>query len=240
MQKKEEGGRSLCLGMRRWCMLGTWLARKTRTVLLPPLFVLPCLSENYQSPGAGSSHAAAHHRPDRILTGTSQFPPAFVGFIGTPEIADRHQILPVGRNFLQKTIWQQTGNRQCMAWGFQVHVSMVMLPIMFWTQRSMTFDPRAINGAWWRKESNLPFDVRMHATNKMGSEALSSWSPRPRWPGIEAHYITWSMNVPWFPHLVWHPKPSECNAWYANMAQHATWYQDAKHNKHYATNMTNV
>ena len=61
-----------------------------------------------------------------------------------------------------------------MAWGFQVHVSMVMLPIMLRTQGSMPLDPRAINGAWWLKESNLPFDVRMHATNKMGSEVLSS------------------------------------------------------------------
>ena len=64
--------------------------KKTRTVPLPPLFVLPYLSENCPSPGAGSLHTAEHRRPDRIPTGTSQFPPAFIGFIGTPEIAGRH------------------------------------------------------------------------------------------------------------------------------------------------------
>mgnify|MGYP003702743227 CR=1 FL=1 len=66
------------------------LTRKTRTVLLPPLFVLPCLSENSQSTGASSLHPAEHHRPDRITTGTSQFPSAFVGFLGTPDSAGRH------------------------------------------------------------------------------------------------------------------------------------------------------
>ena len=53
------------------------LARKTRIVLLPPLFVLPCLSENFQSPGAGPLHTAEHHRPGRILTGTPEFSSAF-------------------------------------------------------------------------------------------------------------------------------------------------------------------
>ncbi|GMP44982.1 hypothetical protein CsSME_00013682 [Camellia sinensis var. sinensis] len=48
-------------------------ARKTRTILLSPLFVLPCLSENFQSTGTSSLHPAEHHRPDRIATGTSKF-----------------------------------------------------------------------------------------------------------------------------------------------------------------------
>ena len=50
--------------------------RKTRTILLSPLFVLPCLSENFQSTGTSSLHPAEHHRPDRISTGTSKFPSA--------------------------------------------------------------------------------------------------------------------------------------------------------------------
>ncbi|KAF5946134.1 hypothetical protein HYC85_016362 [Camellia sinensis] len=33
--------------------------------------------------------------------------------------------------------------KQCMAWNFQANVSMTTLPIMQWTQASMTLDPRA-------------------------------------------------------------------------------------------------
>ena len=148
MQKKEEGGRSLCLGIRRWCMLGTQLARKTRTVPLPPLFVLPCLSENCQNSITGSLHVTEHHRLDRIPTGIPEFPPAVLWFTGHSKIAGRHWILPVGRNFMQKTVLTANKEQTVHGMGFQAYVSMVMLPIMLWTQRSMTLDPRAINGAW--------------------------------------------------------------------------------------------
>ena len=148
MQKKEEGGRSLCLGMREWCVLGNRLAWKTRTISQPPLFTLPCLSDNSQDPRTSSLNVAEYHWLTRIPTDSPGFPSALFCLIGHSKIAGRHWILPGVKNFLQKTVL--TANREQTVHGMGVsgNVSMVTLPIMFCTQGSMAIDPRAINGAW--------------------------------------------------------------------------------------------
>ena len=95
-------------------MLETRLAWKTRTTSLPPLFILPCFSENFQIPRTGSLHAAEYHRLGGIPTGSAQFPPAVFGSIGCKQIAGRHRIMSVGKNLLQKTVL--TANRGQTVW----------------------------------------------------------------------------------------------------------------------------
>ena len=146
MQKKEEDGRSLCLGIRKWCMLETRLVLKSRTTSLPPQFVLSFVSENSQSPRTGSLHAAEYPRPREITTGSAQYPPAAFGSIGCKKIAGRHWILPVGRNFLQKTVL--TANRGQTVWHGISGICKHGHASYHASQGSMALDPRAINGAW--------------------------------------------------------------------------------------------
>ena len=164
------------LGMREWCMLDP--SRPKSPCCTPATSVCTALSF-WKLPKSWSrflTHCRAPptgqnpHRHSRISIGTYLLTRPFRYCRSALNSAGRHKP-PAEDSFDSKQ------NRQCMAWRFQAYVSIVMLPIMFWTQRSMSFDSRAINGAWWLKESNLPFDIKMHATNK--------WDPKTYQVGVK-------------------------------------------------------
>ena len=90
------------------------LARKIRTIPLLPLFSLSCLSKDCQSPGTRSLHTVEYHRLEEMPTGHEECPSAADEAIGHSQMAGRHCMLPVGRNFLQKTVLTATTDRQCM------------------------------------------------------------------------------------------------------------------------------
>ena len=97
----------------------TRLARKVRTIPLPPLFTLPCFSENCQSSGTGPLKTVEHHRLKEMSTGHWKYPSVADEATGPGRIAGRHWILPVGRKFLQNLVFDSNKNRQCMAWNFK-------------------------------------------------------------------------------------------------------------------------
>mgnify|MGYP003702760901 CR=1 FL=1 len=154
-------------------------------------------------------------------------------------MAGRHWILPVGRDFLQKTVL--TAQRTDSVWhgisgtcehGHASHHAL----------NSGKHGPRSSSHQWCMiaQGSSLPLDVKMQATTQMRTKTLSCRSQGSRWPRIKAHYITHSMNVPWLSHLVWHSKPS--NAMQVILTwlkmQHGTNY--TRHTKCHATNMARM
>ena len=149
MQK--EGGRSPASGcVDDACLI--CLARKLAAIALLPLFTLPYPSEdhtNFQNcfeslpecPGMSPARTQFHrpwewyYRPKLVLSAKHVLP------VGTQHCR------PANSSCWNLQLTAAEG-KQCMAWNFQANICMDTLPIMQWTQGSMTLDPQAINYAF--------------------------------------------------------------------------------------------